>query len=50
MEDKDSLQHDLDSLIEWSKNWLVAFNTDKCKVMHIGHDVPTKYVIADVTR
>jgi len=25
MEDKESLQQDLDNLVEWSKNWLLAF-------------------------
>ena len=45
LEDKDSLQYDLDKLVEWSKQWLLAFNPEKCKVMHIGHDLPTKYTM-----
>ena len=32
------LQQDLDSLQNWSDKWLLRFNLDKCKVMHIGHD------------
>ena len=35
--DSELLQQDLDMLMEWSKKWLVAFNADKCKVMHIAH-------------
>ena len=33
--------------MEWSKQWLLAFNTDKCKVMHIGHELPTAYTMSD---
>ena len=45
LEDKDSLQHNLDKLVERSKQWLLAFNPEKCKVMHTGHDQPTKYTM-----
>ena len=32
LEDKDSLQYDVDTLVEWSKQWLLAFNPEKsCK-------------------
>ena len=41
LEDKDSLQHNLDKLVESPKQWLIAFNPEKCKVMHIGHDLPS---------
>ena len=41
MEDKEALQSDLDNLVEWSQKWLLAFNIEKCKVMHIGHDLLT---------
>ena len=30
------LQKDIDSLYEWSSNWLLNFNISKCKVMHVG--------------
>ena len=36
IEDADALQRDLDSLVEWCYIWKMAFNTDKCKVMHYG--------------
>jgi len=32
--DNDLIQEDLNMLMGWSKQWLLAFNTDKCKVMH----------------
>ena len=30
------LQEDLLKLENWSKDWLLKFNTDKCKIMHFG--------------
>ena len=32
------LQADLNKLGEWSSNWQMPFNVDKCKVMHIGYN------------
>ena len=26
----------VDNMFEWSKLWLIGFNSDKCKHMHIG--------------
>jgi len=40
-------QQDLDSLCSWSNNWQLKFNTDKCKVMHIGHSFLTSYCMTD---
>lgn len=37
-DDSESLQHDIDSLHEWSDSWQLPFNATKCKVMHIGHN------------
>ena len=39
-------------LMTGSKQWLLAFNTEKCNVMHIrirlfGHDLPTVYTMSD---
>jgi len=31
-----SLQSDLNKLADWSDKWLLRFNIDKCKVMHLG--------------
>ena len=47
LEDQESLQRDLDRLGEWSKTWLLTFNPEKCKVMHIGHELPTVYTMKD---
>jgi len=30
-------------LVQWSEKWLLKFNPDKCKVMHIGHVLATSY-------
>jgi len=30
------LQDDINQLIEWSADWQMLFNVDKCKVMHFG--------------
>jgi hypothetical protein len=35
-ESREKLQEDLRVLCEWSIKWQMKFNTDKCKVMHIG--------------
>jgi len=39
------LQADLDQLHAWSDKWLLSFNPDKCKVMHVGHDYRFLYTI-----
>ena len=30
------LQDDINQLVEWSTDWQMLFNVDKCKVMHFG--------------
>ena len=40
VEDQIQLQSCLDSLIEWSEKWLLCFNSDKCKVLHLGKNNP----------
>ena len=39
-EDCNKIQDDLNKLSDWSEKWLMSFNTDKCKVMHIGDKNP----------
>ncbi|XP_076047221.1 uncharacterized protein LOC143028736 [Oratosquilla oratoria] len=36
-EDVEALQRDMERLDTWSDKWLLIFDTDKCKSMHIGH-------------
>ena len=43
-DDVDRLQMDLRNLCKWSQDWLMLFNIEKFKVMHIGHNnVKAKY-------
>ena len=35
LSDKNVIEDDLKSLENWERNWLLEFNTDKCKVLHI---------------
>ncbi len=39
-QDSIRLQECLDKLMEWAARWGMAFNTKKCKVMHIGKHNP----------
>ena len=36
MDDSLSLQEDINALGEWSKDWLLQFNLDKCHVLTLG--------------
>ena len=41
-----SLQRDLNNASEWSKKWLLSFNTEKCVIMHYGKNNPKlKYTL-----
>ena len=35
-EDYSSLQHDLSSVYDWSKDWSLSYNTNKCEVLRIS--------------
>ena len=35
--DRDQIQSDLHALGDWSKTWLLPFNSSKCKTLHLGH-------------
>ena len=42
--DNQKLQDNLRKLKDSSDNkWLLKFNPDKCKVIHVGHNHPTEY-------
>jgi len=34
------VQNSIDRLAEWTDKWLLKFNSDKCKVLHLGKDNP----------
>jgi len=36
-EEVDNLHKDILNLCQWSDDWLMLFNVDKCKVIHFGH-------------
>ena len=38
LEQHSQLQNDLNALLQWSKDWQMLFNVDKCKVMHFGRN------------
>ena len=43
------LRDDLRSLYQWSEDWQIIFNVDKCKVMHFGvNNTKEKYSINNV--
>ena len=39
-QDADRFQRDIDGLCKWANNWAMEFNTEKCKIMHIGRKNP----------
>ena len=39
-EDKLLLQSCIDKLVGWTDKWLLKFNSDKCKILHIGKNNP----------
>jgi len=41
------LQRDLYKLCDWSDSWLLKFKIEKCKVLHAGHNLPTRYYLRD---
>ena len=42
-EDQVKLQKGIDDLVNWSNEWLMHFNSKKCKILHLGSNNP-KYV------
>ena len=35
-QDRDVFQKGLDKMMEWSEDWQMAFNKDKCHVLYLG--------------
>ena len=46
---KDSLQSDIDRLMNWSDTWLLKFNKSKCKHTHLGPETGISYPMLDDT-
>lgn len=40
LEDFEMIQNDLDKLCQWTIKWLMFFNVNKCKILHIGKENP----------
>jgi len=36
-----TLQDDLNRLVHWTQKWLLTFNADKCKHLHLGNNPPS---------
>ena len=49
LEDAEGLQQYLERLVNWSDTWLLCFrfSAEKCKVMHIGHNMKSVYFLND---
>ena len=46
--DKQSLQDDIDKLVQWSEKWQMLFNFGKCKCIHIAHgNMDEEYKVGD---
>ena len=39
-EDRDKLQHSIDQMVKWTDKWMIKFNGDKCKILHLGKNNP----------
>ena len=49
-QDRIVFQQGLDHLMEWSEDWQMAFNKDKCHVLHLGRQNQNfKYTMGGVT-
>ena len=44
--DSEILQTSINKMVEWTDKWLIKFNSDKCKILHLGKNNPKyKYYI-----
>ena len=43
------LQHDMNLLLQWSDNWLLKFNAEKCKLLHVGKKEDSPYSMDGTT-
>ena len=47
--DKSSLQEDINAMFQWSKDWLMEFNVEKCCTVTFGNGQQNIYTLADIT-
>ena len=47
--DRSTLQKDINSMVEWSKTWLMEFNKEKCQVLSFGKGNPPIYTLGKAT-
>ena len=40
MLDNKLLQHSINDLVKWTEKWLLKFNNEKCKILHLGKNNP----------
>ena len=40
LQDFEMIQNDIDRLCQWTIKWLMFFNVNKCKILHIGKENP----------
>ena len=47
--DQENLQSDFKKLDNWSQEWLLKFNPEKCSHLHLGKYTGTSYKLANIT-
>ena len=40
IKDCENLQDSINKLVDWTKKWLISFNSEKCKILHLGTNNP----------
>ena len=46
--DQANLQNSINQLVDWSEKWMIRFNSEKCKILHLGKNNPKyNYVIKE---
>ena len=38
LDDRNKIKRDLEKLYQWSKDWQMPLNIDKCKILHFGRN------------
>lgn len=44
IEATDAIQKDLQTIFDWTKDWLLTLNVDKCTVLHMGKRNPRRQI------